>query len=72
MTLWGEPEEVHVQKMVRLHAHDCHQNVTEHSTTSGHTKCTHSDMLALLTVARVTIDNIVPTRDWKPVADLEI
>jgi len=33
MTLWGEPEEVHVQKMVRLHAHDCHQNVTEHSTT---------------------------------------
>ena len=40
-----------MQKMVRLHAHDCHQNVTEHSTTSGHTKCTHSDMLA---VARVT------------------
>jgi len=35
-------------------AHDCHQNVTEHSTTSGHTKCTHSDMLTLLTVARVT------------------
>jgi len=35
-TLWGEPEQVHVQNMEQLHAHDCYQNLTEHKT-SGHT-----------------------------------
>ena len=34
-TLWGEPEQVHVQNMEHLHAHDRYQNVTEHKT-SGH------------------------------------
>jgi len=27
---------VHVQNMGHLHAHDCHQDVAEHSTTSCH------------------------------------
>jgi len=36
MTLWGEPERVHMLNMEQLHAHDRHQNVTEHSTTLGH------------------------------------
>ena len=29
ITLWGEPEWVHAQNVDQLHAHDCHQNVTE-------------------------------------------
>ena len=29
MTLWGEPDRVHVQNMEQLMANDCHQNVTE-------------------------------------------
>jgi len=33
MTLWGECERMHMQSKEWLHAHDCHQNVTE---TSGH------------------------------------
>ena len=33
MTLWDEPERIHIQNMEQLHAHDCYQNVTE---TSGH------------------------------------
>lgn len=36
MTLWGELEQVHVQKVEQLHAHVSHQNVTEHNATSGH------------------------------------
>jgi len=36
MTFWGEPERVHMQNMEQLHAHELHQNVAEHSTTSGH------------------------------------
>ena len=35
MTLWGEPEQVHVQNMKQLHVHECHQNLIEHRTTSG-------------------------------------
>ena len=38
MTLWGETERVHVQNMGQLHAHDCHQNVTEPQATEYHTK----------------------------------
>jgi len=33
MTLWGEPERIHVQNTEQLHAHDCHPDVTE---SSGH------------------------------------
>ena len=35
-TLWGEPEQVHVQNMEQLHAHDRYQNVTGNKTWSGH------------------------------------
>jgi len=28
--LWGKPERMHVQNIEQLHAHDRHQNVTEH------------------------------------------
>ena len=33
MTLWGEPEWMHVQNMEQLHAHGCYQNVTDLSVT---------------------------------------
>jgi len=33
MTLWGKHERVHMQNVDQLHAHDCHQNVTEPQTT---------------------------------------
>jgi len=29
MTLWGEPDRVHMQNMEQLHAFDYHQNVAE-------------------------------------------
>jgi len=35
-TLWGEHEQVHVQNMEQLHAHDCYQNATEHKSTDMH------------------------------------
>jgi len=35
MTLWAEPERLHVQDMEQLLEHDCHQKLNEHSTTSG-------------------------------------
>ena len=41
MTLWGEPDRVHVQNMEQLHAFDCHQNVTEPQATENHIKYTH-------------------------------
>jgi len=25
-TLWGDREQIHIQKMEQVHAHDCHQN----------------------------------------------
>ena len=31
MVSWDEPDWVYVQNMKRLHAHDCHQNVTKHN-----------------------------------------
>ena len=34
MTLWGEPERIHMQNMEQLH--DCHQNVTEPQATENH------------------------------------
>jgi len=39
----GEPEQVRMQDMEQLHAHDCHQNIymTEHGTTSDH-KISHT------------------------------
>ena len=36
MALWGEPERVNMEKLHAHTAHGCHQNVTEHSTASGH------------------------------------
>jgi len=36
MTLRGEPEREHAQSVEQLNVHECYQNVTEHSTTSGH------------------------------------
>ena len=35
--MWGECEQMLVQNMEQLHPHtgNCHQNVIEHSTTSG-------------------------------------
>ena len=39
MTLWGEPEWVHMLNMEQLHAHgchECHHSVTEHYTSLGH------------------------------------
>ena len=44
-TLWGEPERLHMNNMEQLHAHDCHQNVTEHSTTSGKSSHTQPIMV---------------------------
>jgi len=41
MTLWGEPDRVHVQNMEQLHAFDCHQNVAEPQATGNHIKYTH-------------------------------
>ena len=41
MTLRGRCEQVHVQNVDQLHAHDCHQNVTEPQATEYHTKSTH-------------------------------
>jgi len=38
MTLWGEPEWVHMQNVDQLHAYDCYQNVTESQATEYHTK----------------------------------
>jgi len=35
-TLWGEPDQVHVQNMEQLHAFDCHQNVAEPQATENH------------------------------------
>jgi len=32
MTLWGKPEQVHMQNMEQLLAHDCHQSVAERMT----------------------------------------
>ena len=29
MTLWCEPDRVHMQNMEQLHAYGCHENVTE-------------------------------------------
>jgi len=40
MTLWGEPERVHMQNMDQVHAQDYHQNVTEPQATEYHTKRT--------------------------------
>jgi len=37
MTLWGEPERIHMQNMEQLHAYDCDQNVTEPRATENHT-----------------------------------
>jgi len=36
MTLWGEPDRVHVQSMEQLHAFDCHQSVAEPQATGNH------------------------------------
>ena len=36
MTLWGKPERLHMQNVEQIQSHDCHQNLTEHSTTSCH------------------------------------
>ena len=33
----GKPEQVHVEEY--LYEHDCHQNVTNHSTALGHRTC---------------------------------
>jgi len=38
-TLWGEPDQVHVQNMEQLHAFDCHQNVAEPQATEKHRNC---------------------------------
>jgi len=43
-TLWGEPQQVHIQNMVQLHTHDCQQNVTEPQAT-----CTTQELRVRLT-----------------------
>jgi len=43
MTLWGEPEQIHVQNTEQLNAHDRHQNVTVNSGQEYHdTKSTNT------------------------------
>jgi len=42
MTLWGEPDRIHLQNMEQLH--DCHQNVTEHQATENHIKYMYTHM----------------------------
>ena len=41
MTLWGKPEQVHVLNVEQLHAHNCHQDVTEPEITEYRAKGTH-------------------------------
>ena len=36
IALWGKPEQVHLLYMEQLYAYDCHLNMSEHSTMSGH------------------------------------
>jgi len=38
MTFQGEPERVHMQKVDKLHAYHCYQNVSEPQATEYHTK----------------------------------
>jgi len=35
-TLWGEPDQVHLQNMEQLNAHDHYQNATEPQATENH------------------------------------
>ena len=44
MTLWGEPDGVHMQNIEQLNAYDCHQNVTEPRTTEYRQKKSHMYM----------------------------
>ena len=39
-TLWGEPDQIHMQNMKQLHTYDCHQNLTEPQATENHMKYT--------------------------------